>query len=354
MVASYLVAYGFARSASREPWSYPALGWRQALETLRHIRPGSVESPVQENRLREFAAHIARLGSVLPPDLVEPTTPFPTIDGQLGRSVDLLVLVGLPGSGKTWFRNALVARDPSWTFVSGDEDGGTASVLTATSQHRRGKFIIDQVNSTVASRKTLLDLAQHATCPSAIFFDLAPALCLSRAQRRTDHPALPPGGRVVAALKQFEKLMVAPQRSEGFQVVATVSSFASSLALVRRLAPPITLFKFPRTPHIINLGAATSDDMCRPLADFSAVRGLKAIISEKVDGANIAFSLDGERQILVQNRSHYVDSGSHAQFKKLGAWVERHREELDALLGEDEAFPERYILFGEWLAAVHR
>ena len=62
MVASYLCAFGFARSEAREPWMYPTMGWRQALETLRQIRPGSVESPAQEDRLRAFAAHISKRG----------------------------------------------------------------------------------------------------------------------------------------------------------------------------------------------------------------------------------------------------------------------------------------------------
>ncbi|KAL8280974.1 hypothetical protein RQP46_006653 [Phenoliferia psychrophenolica] len=341
VVAAYLCAFGWARPQARDPWAYPSMGWRQSLESLRQIRPGSVETRSQEERLKAFAAHITRRGSVLPPSLPEPTAPFPTIEGTLPKSPDLIILVGLPGSGKSWFRNALAARDPDLAFVSGDEDGGTATVLTATSQHRRGKLLIDQCNPSVASRKTILDLAQHATSPVAVFFDSPSALCLSRAQQRTDHPTLPPGGRVIAAIKQFEKSLVPPRCSEGFAAVATVSSFPASLALVRRLAPPITLFKFPRTPHLINLGSATPDDIQRPLADFRNVKGLRPVICEKVDGANLAFSLDQDRKILVQNRSHYVGSGHHAQFRKLGAWVEQHREALDALLGADEAFPER-------------
>lgn len=356
MIASYLAAYGFARPEARELWKYPAMGFRQAINVLRLIRPGSIETTAQEERVRQFVAHVSKRGSVLPPAAVESTTPFPEIEGTISKDTDLIILVGLPGSGKSWFRNAVVARDPSWTFVSSDEDGGTSAVLTAASHHRRGKLIIDRVNSTVQNRRELLDLAQHAQAPLAVFFASDVATCLDRAQRRTDHPTLPPGGRVSAAIKQFEKSLVRPQLKEGFLAIATVSSFPSSLALVRRLTPPTTLFKFPRTPHLIDLGGVTDDDETRPLANFSASTSASAfaVITEKVDGGNLAFSLDANRRILVQNRSHYVDSGYHAQFKKLGAWVEAHREELDAVLGEDEWFPERFILFGEWLAAVHR
>ncbi|KAK4698613.1 hypothetical protein P7C70_g7661, partial [Phenoliferia sp. Uapishka_3] len=342
MIASYLIAYGFARA--QPPWSYPTMGFRQALSILRQIRPHSVESNCQEDRLRSFATNISKRGSVLPPEVLEPVDALPTIEGIVDRSTDLVVLVGLPGSGKSWFRKALVARDPSWKFVSGDEDGGTSIVHRAASQHRRGKLIIDQVNPSLSHRKTLLSLAQNASAPIAVFFDVPTSVCLSRAQRRTDHPSLPPGSRVIAAIKQFEKTIVRPRLSEGFRGIGTVTSFESSRALVLRLSPPLTLFKFPRTPHLINLGSATSDDIIRPLADFTPrQRNLNCVISEKIDGANLAFSLDEDRRILVQNRSHYVDEGSHLQFKKLGRYLEMHREELNKVLGEDEDFPQRWI-----------
>lgn len=57
---------------------------------------------------------------------------------------------------------------------------------------------------------------------------------------------------------------------------------------------------------------------------------------------------------MVQNRSHYVNPSTHAQFKHLGIWIEKHREELYAILDrENELFPERFVLFGEWVFATH-
>ncbi|KAG6870841.1 hypothetical protein C0992_012286, partial [Termitomyces sp. T32_za158] len=57
--------------------------------------------------------------------------------------------------------------------------------------------------------------------------------------------------------------------------------------------------------------------------------------------------------IVVQNRSHYITSVTHEQFKKLDTWVERHREDLLHVLDRDPYFAERYILFGEWMYATH-
>ncbi|KAM0755660.1 hypothetical protein T439DRAFT_320366 [Meredithblackwellia eburnea MCA 4105] len=355
MIAAYLACFGFHRPEASDPWQYPAMGWEQATSTLRAIRPGSVESRAQEEALEAFLAHVRKRGSPLPPTLDEPTDPRYEMEGKMPKSIDLLILVGLPGSGKSWFRKALLARDPTWSDVSGDDDGGTQAVLLAASHHRRGKLLIDRVNPTPAHRKELLALSQHSEHPVAIFFDAPAKLCQDRAQRRMNHPTLPPGGRVRAAIEQFEKSMSCPELKEGFDAVITVRSFPASFALVLRIAAPVTLFKFPRTSHLINLGAITDDDITRPLADFSAALRSDQItvITEKVDGANLAFSLDSNRRILIQNRSHYINTGTHVQFKKLGAWVERHREELDSLLGSDETFLERFCLFGEWMAAVH-
>ena len=68
----------------------------------------------------------------------------------------------------------------------------------------------------------------------------------------------------------------------------------------------------------------------------------------------MGFSLSYDRsRIVVQNRSHYVSSSTHEQFKKLGFWVEQHEDELRRVLDRDQHFPERYILYGEWMYATH-
>jgi hypothetical protein len=56
-------------------------------------------------------------------------------------------------------------------------------------------------------------------------------------------------------------------------------------------------------------------------------------LQEKVDGVNLGFSLSPDgREILVQNRSYYIRSGDHAQFGRLTAWIEIHRQALLRIL----------------------
>ncbi len=158
------------------------------------------------------------------------------------------------------------------------------------------------------------------------------------------------------------KAFVQPALEEGFSAIIRIRSFAAAGELVERLSPPVGLFKFPRTKHLINLGAASSDDLVSAIDTFSPSdiggteesQGQVIVITEKVDGANMGFSLSSDRlHILVQNRSHYINPTSHEQFKKLGAWVESHREGLYKVLDRDPYFAQRYVLFGEWMAATH-
>ncbi|GAA6000455.1 uncharacterized protein JCM10292_001523 [Rhodotorula paludigena] len=360
MVAAYLIAFGFARPPAR--WTFPVSSPSQALQDLRRIRPLSVETGAQEDALRAFCKHLSSGGQPYPAHPVEPPASPVQVDGHVGPDADLVVLVGLPGSGKSFLRCALVARDLRWRSVSGDEDGGSSAVLAAVSSLRAGhKLVVDRCNASSADRKALLDLAQHAKHAVAVFLDFPPDLCAQRAQLRSDHPTLPPGPRVLAAIKQFTRSLESPQLREGFAGVAVIKSLEASSEVVRRLTPSWSgLLKFPRTPHLYNLGSATADDLVSSLdrAGLAPQRplppGTRLVLTEKVDGANLAFSLSSSRQLLVQNRSHYLSgSGAHAQFRALDRWMEDHAVELQELLSRDEHFPERFILYGEWMAATH-
>ena len=57
--------------------------------------------------------------------------------------------------------------------------------------------------------------------------------------------------------------------------------------------------------------------------------------------------MDENYKILIQNRSHYVNSKSHTQFKLIDNWVQEHSQDLYNILDNNT------ILFGEWLYAKH-
>lgn len=108
-------------------------------------------------------------------------------------------------------------------------------------------------------------------------------------------------------------------------------------------------FRFPHTPHILWLGQGQPRD--DKILEPTAVKDLlsdELLVEEKVDGANIGFSVTPEGELQVQNRGTYLHPDrSHAQFKPLWQWLKPRQEELALALWPN------LILFGEWCYARH-
>ncbi|GAA5849947.1 hypothetical protein JCM8547_000961 [Rhodosporidiobolus lusitaniae] len=393
-LAAYLCAYGFSLPPAPDMFRFPALAPAQALAALRAMRRKSVEPGQQEKAVKAFYARMAQEGAPFPPP---PQVPFrpedlqPSVEGTLDGA-DLVVLVGLPGSGKSTFARGLSQRG-NWRVVSSDEDGKMSGLQSAASSfsppppsagmRKKGShLILDACNPSRSSRLSLLSLAHNARHPICVFFSLPSSLCLYRAQQRPDHPTLPPGPRVERAVKHFSSLLEKPTMGEGWKAVVEVRTEEAVREVVKKLGErECGLVKFPRTAHLFDLGAATEDDLlssstphASSFANVSAPRlplfppSLSAsttlLITEKVDGANLAFSLSSSGQLLVQNRSHYLavspsldgaggKNVEREQFRRLGRWMVEKRDELVRLLGDDEGFLERWILYGEWMVATH-
>lgn len=349
IAACYIAACGFGKPNLQSNDWQPEMSAQDSISKLRAIRPGSIETEQQEAFISKWVSVLWKRQSLFPTPVPEPPSCALDIVGQLDSSVDFLMLVGIPGSGKSWVGKSLISRDPRWTYVSQDESSRSACETAVSGS--KGKLILDRCNTNIADRKFWLQLAdsQNAVC---VLFDYDAELCVSRAQQRADHPTLPPGSRVVNAVRQMTEQFSAPEIKEGFKAILTVRSFAASDDLIYRLSPNIGLLKFPRTAHLIDLGAIGSDDILISATPIPTP-GCTVVVTEKIDGANMGFSLSADRQLLVQNRSHFVNSSSHSQFKKLDSWIGRHREELFGLLNRDKYFPQRYILYGEWMHALH-
>jgi len=107
-------------------------------------------------------------------------------------------------------------------------------------------------------------------------------------------------------------------------------------------------FRFPHTPHIAWLGDGTPRD--DKLLDLSAVDNLLAdsvVVEEKLDGANLGFSISCDGELRAQNRGQYLREPFSGQFSGLSAWLALHGGDLF------DALEERLIAFGEWCAARH-
>ena len=110
-----------------------------------------------------------------------------------------------------------------------------------------------------------------------------------------------------------------------------------------------TFFHFPPTPYLAWLGGGDvpRDDKLLSPIEASALLAGEVVVEEKLDGANLGFSLGPNGVLRAQSRGQYLVAPHTGQFARLPAWLAQHGDALCAVLTSDR------MLFGEWCAARH-
>lgn len=108
-------------------------------------------------------------------------------------------------------------------------------------------------------------------------------------------------------------------------------------------------FRFPQTPHLAWLaeGGTPRDDKQLSLEEVASILSAEVVVEEKLDGANLGFSLHPDGIIQAQNRGTYLQEPYDGQFQRLERWLAVHGDRIFDALTED------LIFFGEWCAAKH-
>ncbi|MBQ3079979.1 MAG: RNA ligase family protein [Clostridia bacterium] len=107
------------------------------------------------------------------------------------------------------------------------------------------------------------------------------------------------------------------------------------------------IIKYPRTPHIEGSRLQIGDEDLSQVP-FSEIKDKHIVIEEKIDGANTALSFDGDGNLLLQSRGHYLTGGFRERHYNLfKQWAGVHRDAFYKRLSE------RYIMYGEWMYAKH-
>lgn len=108
-------------------------------------------------------------------------------------------------------------------------------------------------------------------------------------------------------------------------------------------------FRFPTTAHLAWLGGGPTprDDKVLSPAEVDQLLAGDVVVEEKLDGANLGWSLDPEGEVRGQNRGQYLVQFHAGQFMRVPAWLEIHGDDLRKVLTPD------LMLFGEWCAAKH-
>lgn len=107
--------------------------------------------------------------------------------------------------------------------------------------------------------------------------------------------------------------------------------------------------RFPHTPHLAWLAAGTPrEDKVLSPPEVRELLSDEVVVEEKVDGANLGFSLGPDGELRAQNRGSFLDlDAPKGQWKPLKRWLGPRRQALTEALGPD------LMLFGEWCYAVH-
>jgi len=279
------------------------------------------------------------------------------------RVVDprFVMLVGLPGSGKSTFSEQLVKSGRGWERLCQDEMEGRDALensIGRIAKDAKKRLVIDRTNVVRDDRKAFLSLAFDPKDSVCVYFESSAAECEERVAKRTDHPQIK-YGRGRGAVRSMNASFEMPSCEEGFAEVITLCDFRDAAHLLRcwsaeaAVVAPMGFFKFPTTPHVLDLthgrALTESDRLLTPAEAFQFFDGVTTIIAEeKVDGANLGISLSEHYEPQYQNRSHYVTSSYATQWKALDTWWETNGWAVCQLL-----VPEVEVLFGEWVWACH-
>lgn len=290
----------------------------------------------------------------------------------------LIIIMGLPCSGKSTLALEIYSKystNPATNIVhlNQDEIGKDACEKLLSSQAKIADLIIiDRCNPTSSDRTHWVNLYRGTTDKkiTIVFLNFGLELSLKRIETRTNHLTLgSTGGNII---KVMDKKMTIPAKQEGWDELIQINTmeqleeFKNKIGLGKEQPaeqvdigsahppPPSPLdiskiIKFPRTKHIVNLGAMARDDLLMDKKDIDTMLSSEIIVEEKIDGANLGFRLDpSTNKIVAQNRSHYVCSSSHPQFKKLDGWIESNKSGLMKILSGGNN-----IIYGEWLFSKH-
>lgn len=267
------------------------------------------------------------------------------------------MLVGLPGSGKSTFSDLLLTSDYKIKILNQDNMGRKKCEDELLKSIKEFDIVVlDRTNYTKEDRENWIKLTMlnPSNC-LCIFFKTDKILCINRVKNRENHPTIKKGSgeRII---NDIEKKLEEPSKEEGFSEIIYLQDTEDVANYLKRwdclkIRPEINddlfIHKFVKTPHIFDIGGGTKDDKLLNKEEYDTFFKEEVTICEKVDGAQMGFSIDENYKIVVQNRSHYVNSKTHSQFKILDKWIFDHSDSLYQILDEDT------ILFGEWLYAKH-
>ena len=105
--------------------------------------------------------------------------------------------------------------------------------------------------------------------------------------------------------------------------------------------------KYPRTPHLFGSVGTSDDKHLNQIRSLDLLADASLIVEEKIDGTNVGIHFSDDGQMHLQCRGHLITEGMHPQYDLFKQWAATKRIALEPVLQN------RYIVFGEWVYAMH-
>ncbi|KAJ2878877.1 hypothetical protein H4R27_005605 [Coemansia aciculifera] len=183
----------------------------------------------------------------------------------------MLVLVGLPGCGKTAFAKRLAGMVHTWERINQDEMGSRSLCEQhAAKSLKDGKnVVIDRCNFDEDQRKIWVKIAEEAFAPvDALFFDVDVKVCKERVKARSAHPTGVEGKFGAEVVARFDRLLTRPTIYEGFRYIHNV---AAHLPAPKKGMTEDEVFSAGTIASIMAMfPASKAPDACKPPAPAPA------------------------------------------------------------------------------------
>lgn len=192
ILTCYIAKNGFNRFPSGNCPTYYAT---EALNMMRKLRSKCIETNSQEDALKEYVVYLSK-------DHIPKIVP-------LSGSPQLIILVGLPGSGKSYFTKHL---SDHFYVVSQDEIGSRSKCEELLGVYiKKGSVILDRCNVEAHERYLWYNLAFSPKNCMCVFFDVDPDICKNRVMNRVGHETIEYGSKSGAnIIDGFHKKMEQP------------------------------------------------------------------------------------------------------------------------------------------------
>lgn len=154
--------------------------------------------------------------------------------------VELLLLVGMPGAGKSSFAKKCY---PNYVYINQDTIGNRNDCVNIMRLNlKEGKScIIDRTNISKKQRAYFIEAAKalDITNIKALYIDTPKETCITRIEERDSHPNLTsstPYDKIVEIVEKFEKDLEIPDVQEGFVSISTISVSDMEFLMERKRA----------------------------------------------------------------------------------------------------------------------